>query len=364
MIKGATAGRGSTLQQLAPPFLRGLGALALAITLAGNVGCDQILALLEPGPEVVEPANALLRSGDLPGAAAELARLNGEHPNHAAIGTAFAYVQLLQGDTKGADTTLANLEAKAGDKIGEVKLRRALVALQAKDLDAVKTHGKASNLPAGLLLAAEVHLVDLEREDGAALLRQVASSGGAVGDTAKSYLDMLDSGDQMQAGLAEATALWALGERRNAAEAAEELLREMSADASGRDELLLLWAGRSVTSGLSSAASSLLDEIAAPPEGQAWRVQATRALVEVAEGRADEGARILQALEEGGAPADGLADAMATACALADDKEAAKMLAARVESAAAARCLLKAGARSAAANQAPPGALKSFLEAP
>ena len=85
-------------------------------------------------------------------------------------------------------------------------------------------------------------------------------------------------------------------------------------------------------------------------------------MVAVAEGDVEEGGRIFSALQEAGAPADGLADAMATACALTDDRAAAKQLAGQVESAAAARCLLHAGAGRAAMDQAPSGAMKTFLE--
>ncbi len=342
--------------------LRLAAPLVLVTSLGVGTGCDMIAQFTTPGPEVVEGAHEALRSGDLPAAADQFAGLAADHPDvlHVAVGQ--AYMQLLAGDTRGADATLAAAEATAGDEIGSVKMRRALVALSAGDLDGVKMHGKASGLPEGKLLAAEVHLVDLESDDAMQILREVAGSGGAVGDTAGQYLEMLDSGDQIQAGLAEATALWALGERESACEAAEELVKALGDDAGDKNAQLLLWAGRAVTSKLPGVASSLLDDIDFPPEGQAWRVQATRAMVAVAEGNAEEGARILSALGEAGAPADGLADAMATACALTDDRAAAKQLAGSVESAAAARCLLQAGAGRAAMDQAPPGALKTFLE--
>ena len=333
----------------------------LVASLVVSTGCDMIAQFTTPGPEVVEGAHNALRSGDLPAAADEFARLSADHPDvpHVAVGQ--AYMQLLAGDHRAADATLAAAEPNAGEQVGEIKLRRALVALAAGDLDGVKSHGKASGLPEGKLLAAEVHLVDLESDEAMQILREVAGSGGSVGDTAGRYLEMLDSGDQIQAGLAEATALWALGERESSCEAAEELVKALGDD-DQKNAQLLLWAGRAVTSGLPGVAASLLDDIDFPPDGQAWRVQATRAMVAVAEGDVQEGARILAALEEAGAPADGLADAMATACALTEDRAAAKELAGRVESAAAARCLLHAGAPRAAASQAPPGALKTFLE--
>jgi hypothetical protein len=336
--------------------------MVLAAALAVGTGCDMIAEFTKPGPEVVEGAHAALKSGDLPAASEEFGRLAADHPDVLAVAVGQAYMELLGGDPKAADATLAAVEATAGDELGKVKLRRALVALASGDLDGVKAHGKSSGLPEGKLLAAEVHLVDLESDEAMQILREVSSASGAVGATAGNYLAMLDSGDQIQAGLAEATALWALGERESACEAAEELVKALDDDAGDKNAQLLLWAGRSVTAQLPGVATSLLDDIDFPPEGQAWRVQATRAMVAVAEGDVEEGGRIFSALQEAGAPADGLADAMATACALTDDRAAAKQLAGQVESAAAARCLLHAGAGRAAMDQAPSGAMKTFLE--
>jgi len=340
---------------------RVIGLLALVALGASNSACD-MLPFGSPGPEIVEAANGALKDGDLPGAGEQYAALSADHAGsvHVAIGQ--AYMQLMQGDYDGADATLAAVEETAGEQVGEIKLRRAIVAMRSKDLDAVKLHGSASGLPEGKLLAAEVHLVDLEADEAAQIFRDIAESGGPAGDTASTYLSMLDSEDQIQAGLAEATALWALGQREDAVEAAEELVPALPEEAENKPEQLLIWAGRAVTTGKSSIASNLLDNLDFPPDGQVWRVQATRAIIAVADGDADEGIRILDALSEGGAPADGLADARATACALASDKAKARQLVAGLESAAAARCLMQAGAAVVAPTQAPDGALKTFLE--
>jgi hypothetical protein len=340
---------------------RGASLLSL-FALAGSITACDMLPFGSAGPEVVAEANSALKDGDLPGAGAQYAELTASHEGsvHVAIGQ--AYMQMLQGDNDGADATLASVEESAGDALPEVKLRRAIVAMRAKDLDAVKLHGSASGLPEGKLLAAEVHLVDLEADEAAQIFRDVSAAGGAVGQTATTYLTMLDSEDQIQAGLAEATALWALGERESACESAEELVPALSDDDESKSEQLLIWAGRAVTTGKASVASSLLDNLESPPEGHVWRVQATRAIIAVAEGEADEGIHILDALAEGGAPADGIADARATACALASDRAKAKELVAGLESSAAARCLMQAGADRVAPTQAPAGALKSYLE--
>lgn len=333
----------------------GLGVLCMT-------ACDMIPGMGAPGPEVVAPAHAKLVEGDLPGAAAEYATLSSAHPDSVHVAVGEAYSQLLRGDTSGADATLASAEANAGEKIGEIKLRRALVALQAGDLDSVKLHGAASGLPEGKLLAAEVHLVDLESDEASAILRDIAGAGGAVGATAGKYLEMLDSGDTIRGGLAEASALWALGDRKAACDAAGELARSLSPDDPTRPTQLLLWAGRAITTGQPAIAKSLVDEIDFPPEGQAWRVQATKALIQVANDEVDEGIRVLDALLEGGAPADGVADARATACALVKDRARARELVGELESPAVARCLSEAGADKLAQARAPEGPLKTYLE--
>jgi len=339
-----------------------VAAVVSVVALSASLTACDLLPFGAAGPEVVEEANESLKSGDMPAAGSKYAELSEQHADsvHVAIGQ--AYLQMVQGDNDAADATLAAVEEAAGDDVAEIKLRRAIIAMRAKDLDAVKLHGAASGLPEGQLLAAEVHLVDLEGDEAAQILRDISSAGGAVGATASTYLEMLDSEDQIQAGLAEATALWALGERESACEAAEELVKALPEDDEGKPAQILIWAGRAVTSNKPGVASSLLDDLDFPPDGQAWRVQATRAIIAVAEGDADEGIRVLDALAEGGAPADGLADARATACALATDKAKARELVTGLESAAVARCLMQAGADRVAPTQAPDGALKSFLE--
>ena len=338
--------------------------LPLAALLLTGLACDMIPGFGTPGPEVVEEASSQLQAGDLPGASAQYEQLATDHAGSVHVAVGQAYMQLLKGDLAGADATLAAVEEAAGDQVGEVKLRRALIAVEAGDLDAVKTHGAASGLPEGRLLAAEVHLVDLESQEASSILRDLSGAPGVVGQTASSYLALLDSGDQIQAGLAEITALWALGDRSGACDSAEELVSALPEEDETKASQILLWAGRAATSGHATLASNLLDELSFPPEGQAWRVQATRALVAAAEGEADEAIRILDALAEGGAPADGLADARATACALVGERQKARELVGDLESPAVARCLAEVGATVVAPTRAPDGPLKTFLENP
>jgi len=339
-----------------------------AVLLGATLGCASLEGLMGGGTpdEAIAEADALASSGDLPGAYDAYAELSAQHPESVRVAVGLSYMQMLTGDLAAADATLAGVEAAAAeDELAQIKLRRALVALRQRDLDLIREHGMASGLPEGRLLAAEVLLVDLEREEGAAVLRELASEPGAVGATAAQYVDML-SGDSSLADLAEVTALWSLGVRESACEAAEDLVKQLPPDYQAKDEMLLLWAGRAVTSGLPAVSRSLLDEITFPPEGQEWRLRATQGMILLAEGDSEAAMARFDALKDaaqrGELPSDGVADAVATACLLAEQPAMRKKLVAGMESAAAARCLMAAGDASAAQAAAPPGILKTYLE--
>lgn len=339
---------------------------ASALFLGLALGCGDLMGGATPDEAVAE-ARALIEQGDLDGAAASFSQLRAEHPESVDVAVGHSFMQVLAGDLAGADATLASVEASATpEQLPQVKLRRALVALREQELDRIKMHGMASGLPEGKLLAAEVHLVDLEREEGSAILDELVGVDGAVGATARQYKEMLD-GDSALADLAEVTALWALGVRESACEAAEDLVKQLPGDFEGKDEMLLLWASRSVTSGQPAVARSLIDEITFPPPGQEWRLRATQAMIALAEGDSDTALSLFDSLEEaaktGDVPADGVADARATACLLTDNVDIRKKLVAgQAESAAAARCLLDAGDAATAQSAAPPGKLKLYLE--
>ncbi len=311
--------------------------------------------------EIVAEPEAALRDGNLPTAYDKYEAAVTENADSRAAKQGAAYTYLLAGKYSEADGLLAKLEDGAeGDALGEIKLRRAMVALAARELDSVKEHGNASGRPAGYVLAAEVHLADAESDEAIQLLNKV-EGGGPVERTAKKYLELLESGDQFQAGLAEATALWALGQRGDACDAAEELVKGLETEEKG--ELLLIWAGRAATSDRLDVAESLLEEaeFADIPPDHAWRVQATAAIVKAARGDGPGAVEQFNLLNDL-APADGLADARATAAALCPDKAVAKQLVEGLESEAVARGLAQAGAGKAAKDQAPAGPLKDYLE--
>jgi tetratricopeptide (TPR) repeat protein len=359
-----------TVQRDLRSFRPRLAVLPLLISLGFALACGGTA----DSPDLVKDAEAKLQSGDLPGAKAEFEKVRQANPQSVYAAQGLAYELLLEGQYAEADKLLAEAEAfpKATEDakvVGEIKLRRALVALSAArtnpdQLEGVKTHGKASGLPVGMLLAGEVLLADAESEEALKLLREAAKDPGMVGQTAQQYIDMAGADNPIDPGLAEATALWSLGQRETAVEAAEELLKALPEDRADASELQLLWAGRAVTSGRSAIAAGLLDVMGAPPEGQIWRVQATRAMIAIADGDAETGLGIFQSLATAGegVPADGLSDALATAAGLTADPQIAAQLAGQVEGSAAARGLLKAGANPEAVQAARAGSFKQYLE--
>ncbi len=335
-------------------------ALSLVALMMGLAGCNKE----EKAREAAAAAEALLKAGDLPGAAAAYEAALAEHPTSVDVASGAAYLSLLTGDAAKADATLAAAEAEAKEALPQLKMRRALVAVRSGDLEKAKEHGTASGLPAGKLLAAEVNLADGERDAAKATLTEIQSTPGEVGALAGNYLALLADENPMVAGLCEAQALWILGERKVAVQSAEELVLNLPDDRKDRDELLMIWAGRAASVGEAAIARSLLDATIFPPEGQAWRKVATAAIASCAEGDGATCTSLFASLE-GAAPEDGLADARATAAFLiADkDKEVASQLAGPYVSNAAARALFEAGGAAAAQEAAPGGILANWLKA-
>ena len=335
------------------------GALSLA-------GCDTITDLMggSGGAEAYAAGEASLRSGDLPAAADHWEQAQIDHPGDPQVATGAAYSLLLKGDTDAADAALAAAEAKAGDQLPNIKMRRALIALEAGHLDMVGEHAKASGLPVGKLLAAEVAMADGETDEAKQLLRGAESAGGEVGRLASKYLDLLDSDEPMVAGLCEAEALWALGVRKVAVQSADELVRGLPDDLEEKPEMLLSWAGRAISVKESEIASGLLAPLTFPPEGMKWRMDAVEAMILCVDGDVDECQSAFQKVDKIG-PVAGVADARATAAYLvADDyPDAAKALLDGIQSNAAARALLETGDAGAAKAASPGGVIDNYLDA-
>lgn len=338
-----------------------LSLAVLALTAATASGCGIVEGLLGGGAEeATQAAEATLKSGDLPAAVAAYQAAGVDHAGDPVAATGAAYALMLQGRHAEADAALAAAEANAGESLPQLKLRRALVALDAGNLDAVAEHGKASGLPQGMLLAAEVALADGEREDARDLLGQ--AKGGSVSAAAEAYIELIDDEEPLIALLAEAQALWALGERKVAVKSAEELVRNLPEDRDDRSEQLLMWAGRAVSVREADIAQGLLDAMVFPPDGQQWRKLATQAMVHCVRGESEPCVQPLLKLD-GVAPEDGLADARATAAYLiaSEDPDAAKQLAGSYVSNAAARALVESGDMEAARESAPDGIYGKYL---
>jgi len=339
----------------------------LLLALTALVGCDQIMNLL-PGSSdpqaIVAPARQLLDAGELPDALAKYSDVAQANPNVVEAQTGLAYVQLLAGKLDDADRTLEkalSIDGLTDEQKSEISMRRAIVALRKGDLDSTRKHGESSGLPAGQVLAAEVYLADAETGSAMPLFEKAAQSGsGQVAAAARQYVQFLNDPERAQ--LAEATALWALGQRVEACETAEDLLRYLSPSAPDRDKLLLIWAGRAVAAGKPGVAEGLLDEMAGAPDGQVWRVQATRALVAVANGDLDTARSTFDNLRAAGAPEDGMRDALATAAAISKDRAFAKEITEGMQSDSIARGLHAAGASAAAKQGGATGTFSRFLE--
>ncbi len=292
----------------------------MSVLLVSIVGCAILDGLtVDPAKSAAE-AEALLSAGNLSGAATLYDAALAKAPDNVDIVSGAAYVKLLQGNPSAADALLMGVEAKAGTRLPEVKLRRALVAMKNGDLDAVKTLATAAGTPEARLLVAEVSLADGDRAGAKAGLDTLSGEAGVVGETANAYLGLINDPNPLIAGLAEAQALWSLGQRPIAVRSVEDLVAAYAENRDDGGAQLLLWAGRAATVGEPAIATNLLDSITVPPPGQQWRVQATRALVACAEGNGEGCLGGMLALESV-APADGLADARATAALLIAERD-------------------------------------------
>ncbi len=315
--------------------------------------------------EAVTQAKQVLGTGDVPAGASALDAAYADNPESVDAAIGAAYAAYLKGQFDAAEQILVSAVALDPTRTGELEVRRALVALGAGDLDKVRTHGEASGLPAGMLLAAEVALADGERDAASTLLQAAkASPDGAVAAAAADYLDLMGDGDPIVQGLSEAQALWALGERRVAVRSVEELVKSLSEEHEDKPELLLIWAGRAAAAGEAQVASNLVENIDFPPAGQQWRVIATRAIVACSEGDSERCSSLLDSIANGAPPA-GLTDARATAAIMLakHDPAAAAELAGDAPSPAVARALQAAGQGEDAADLAGSGPYARFLSA-
>ncbi len=325
-------------------------------------GCQIVTSLLGNVNGKLAEADTALKAGDLATAAAKYDEAVKAAPTNVDAASGAAYLKMLAGDYAAADALLAAAEPAAGARAGEVKLRRAVVAVRSGDVDKAREPALGSGLAAGKLLAGEVDLANGERDAARALLTEVQAEPGAIGAVASEYLRLMGDANPLVAGLSEAQALWALGQRKVAVRSVEDLVKAYAESAADGDEQVLIWAGRAATVGEPDVAFSLLDAIAVSPPGQAWRVQATRGIALCASGQGDACVQVFEGLANS-APGDGYADARLSAALAAVESApaAAQKLVEGMEGDNAARVLAALGDKSAAAGVAADPVFKSQL---
>ena len=286
-------------------------------------GCSIIQGVLDGLQKGGGEGEAKLKAGDLAGASAAYDASLKTSAGNVDVATGAAYLHLLSGDAATAEAILAAAAPAAGERAPEIAMRRALVAMETGDLDKVREYATAAGTPAGKFLAAEVALAnDGDRAAAKALFEQVQAEPGELGSAAKAYLGLLADTNSMVSGLAEVQSLWGLGQRAIAVRSVEDPLKAYAESHDDGADQLLVWAGRAVVVGETGVAGNLLDAITVPPQGQAWRLQATRAMLLCANG---DGAGCKAGLDavQPIAPADGYVDARATAALVLAAKDPA-----------------------------------------
>ena len=231
----------------------------------------------------------------------------------------------MSGDLEAADNALRAAESAAGGAIGELLVRRAMVAAERGDMGAVVQLGRASGLAPGKLLAGEALLTESEWGDAADVFRELAEGAGEFSVVAQGYLALL--GDDGELGeLAEVTASWAMGNESWALETIVDVSSRLPSGWSDDDQEMLVWAGRAAGAGNADVAEELMRSVRNIPQDQAWRKTATSALIHCARGEVSSCTSMLDGLE-GTAPAYGLMHARATGASLIGGSDSAAAVA-------------------------------------
>ena len=156
-------------------------------------------------------------------------------------------------------------------------------------------------------------------------------------------------------------AMWALGDHKVAVRSVSKPLESAKFDGKGEEQLL--WAGRAAVLGEVKIAKSLVSsKIALADDNQKWRIPATKAIIQCADGQAEKCAKSLLSLKNS-APPLGLSDAKVTAARLIvkSNPEIAKQLVEGLESNPAASVLRELGDAEAAKQAAESGVYSNFL---
>ena len=259
--------------------------------------------------EDILKAQKELAAGNVSSAGQQFNAILTEVPGELVSATSMAHIYVLNGAFEQADAVLGTVNSEDPDVMSKVALRRAIVALEAKDFSKVKEFAMQSQESFARVLAAEIWLMDGEHEEAVGLLEKVT---GAHAELAKSYLRLLE-GDEWAKAYAEAQALWAVRDFDLAIQSVSGTLQYVSNAALNGEfgEHVLLWSSRAIAVGQPEIADELLQVQGFRPNPEDWRVDALKAMSACVKGDIASGQKIFSDLE-GKAPEQGLHDAKAT----------------------------------------------------
>ena len=143
--------------------------------------------------EEIMAAQKALAVYQLSSAQTQLAPVLAEVPQNADAATAMAHIHVLKGEYSQAEVVLNAVQSEDPEAVrNQVALRKALVALEARDFSKAKEMAITSQEDFAMVLAAEISLMDGEYDEAIEYLEKV---GGEHQAPAKSYLKLLD-GDE------------------------------------------------------------------------------------------------------------------------------------------------------------------------
>lgn len=259
--------------------------------------------------EEIMAAQKSLSAGELSSAETQLTAVLAEVPENAEAASAMAHIHVLKGEYSQAEAVLNAVQTEDAGVQSQIALRKALVALQAKDFSKAKEVALGSQEDFAMVLVAEISLMDGEYDEAITYLEKV---GGAHRNLAKSYLKLLD-GDEWSQAYAEAQALWALRDFDLAIQSVAGTMEFVSKSALDNDpnSHIVLWASRAIAVAQPDVARQLLSLKGAPTADADWRVGVLKAMITTVDGDISAGKAEFKALE-GVAPKEALHDARAT----------------------------------------------------
>ncbi len=198
-----------------------------------------------------------------------------EKDTNALVG--MAYLASLRGEYTEADEYLQKAEVTVDDK-SSLFLQRSIIALQTQDLESARLLAEQSNTDYGMLIAAELDILDDENDAAKERLEKLSSSD--FSELADDYLRFLNSDNEGEVLLGVAYAAWGLGDKSLALQTFSSSLENLgSYDKIGEE--LLLWTGRAIQQRDLASASSWAKhaKFGKVDSELAWRARATKAII-------------------------------------------------------------------------------------